>query len=240
MHWVESWFVHHLALDQRTLPTRLYGCSMTGRPSCDSLCPAYGGTVSTRSNSYVLQRFPRREERAHVGCRSVERIRAFLSDGRLCTPDASAVRQRLAPPGRSLGAYMEFLYGSRFSAVEFLWRPGPLSRRYERVPSCFPERDRRRTSPRQRSSAVIPGRLPHDVRVSAARRGAGRGRPDPGRASGRGSCGHSDSPGFRNRLNAAVHLGNRPLQNGSAPTMSTCEFLVLRFFDDLNFVKGSA
>jgi len=240
VHLVESRFVRHLALDQGKLPTRLYGRSMAGRPSCDSLCPAYGGAVSTRSNSYVLRRFPRREERAHVGCRAVERIRALLSDGRLCTPDPSAVRRGLAPPLRGVGAYMEFLYRTRFFAVEFLWRPGPLSRRYERVPSSFPERGRCCASPRQRSSAVIPARLPHDVRISAARRGAGRGRPDPGRASGRGRCGHSDSPGFRNRLNAAVHLRNRSLQNGSAPTMSTCEILVLRFFDDLNFVKGSA
>lgn len=204
MHFVESRFEHHLALDQGGVPTRLYGRSMTGGPSCDSLCPAYGGTVSTRSNSYGLRRFPRGEERAHAGRGPVERLRAFLSVGRLCAPHSSAVRQRLAPPGRSLGAYMKFLYGSRFSAVEFLWPPGPLSRRYERVPSCFPERDGRRASPRQRPSAVIPGRLPHDGRVSAAWRGAGRGRLDPGRASGRGRCGHPDPSGFRHRLSRAL------------------------------------
>jgi hypothetical protein len=213
---------------------------MPSRSSSDSLCFAYGGTVSTGSNSYALRRFPRREERAHAGRGPVERLRAFLSVGRLCAPDPSAVRQGLALPRRGLGAYMEFLYRTRFFAVEFLWRPGPLSRRYERVPSCFPERDGLRASPRQRSSAVILGRLPHDGRVSAAWRGAGRGRPDPGRASGRGRCGHPDPSGIRHRLSAAVHLRNRSLQNGSAPTMSTCEILVLRFCDDLKFVKGRA
>jgi hypothetical protein len=213
---------------------------MPGRSSSDSLCFAYGGILSTGSNSYVPRRFPRREERAHAGRGPVERIRAFLSVGRLCTPDPSAVRRGLGPPRRGLGAYMKFLYGTRFFAVEFLWRPGPLSRRYERVPSCFPERDRFCAAPRRRSSAVIPARLPHHVRISAAWRGAGRGRPDPGRASGRGRCGHPDPLGIRHRLSAAVHLRNRSLQSGSAPTMSTREILVLRFFDDLNFVKGSA
>ena len=213
---------------------------MIGGPSCRFPMPSLWRHLSTRSNSYVPRRFARREERAHVGCHPVERIRTLLSDGRLCTPDPSAVRRGLGPPRRGLGAYMEFLYRTRFFAVEFLWRPGPLSRRYERVPSCSPERDRFFAAPRRRSSAVIPGRLPHDVRISAAGPSAGRGRPDPGRASGRGRCGHPDPSGIRHRLSAAVHLSNRPLQNGSAPPISTGEILVLRFCDDVNFVKGSA
>ena len=213
---------------------------MSGRPSSDFLCFAYGGASSTGSNSYALWRFPRGEEKAHAGSGLVEWIRAFLSDGCLCALDPSVVRQCLAPPRRGLGVYMEFIYRSRFSAVEFLWRPGALSRRYERVPSFFPEHGRLRGAPRRPSPMVISGRFPHDVRVSASRRGAWRDRPDPGGASGRGSCDHPDPSGVRYRLNAAVHLRNRPLQNGSAPTMSTREILMLLIFDDFSFANGSA
>ena len=210
------------------------------RPSSEFLCRSYAGCLPSGSNSYAPWRFPRGEERAHAGSGPVERICAFLSVGRLRAPDPSVVRQCLPPPRQGLGVYMEFIYRGRFSAVEFLWRPGPFSRRYERIPSCFPERDRLCAAPRQRSAADVPGRLPHDVRISAARRGAGRDRPDPGRASGRGGRGHPDPSGVRHRLDAAVHLRNRPLQNGSAPTMSTREMLMLRFYDDLSFANGSA
>ena len=210
---------------------------MSGRPSSDSLCFAYGGASSTSSNSYAPWRFPRGEEKAHAGSGPLERICAFLSVGCLCAPDPSVVRHCLAPPRRDLGAYMEFIYRRRFSAVEFLWHPGPLSRRYEKVPSCFAGRGRLHATPRQRSPTVVSGRLPHDVRVSATRRGAGRDRPDPGRASGRGGRGHLGPSGVRHRIDAAVH---RPLQNGSAPTMSTCENLMLRVYDDFSFANGSA
>jgi hypothetical protein len=37
-----------------------------------------------------------------------------------------------------------------------------------------------------------------------------------------------------------VHLRNRPLQNGSAPTMSTREILMLPIIDDFSFANGSA
>ena len=171
--------------------------------------------------------FPRGEEKAYAGSGPVERICAFLSVGCLCAAHPSVVRQCPAPPRGSLGAYMEFIYPRRFSAVEFLWRPGPLSRRYEKVPSCLPERGRLHATPRQRSPTVVSGRQPHDLRGSATRRGAWRDRPDPGRASGRGGRGHPDPSGVRHRIDAAVH---RPLQNGSAPTMSTCEsFLCFEF-----------
>lgn len=213
---------------------------MSGRPSSDSLCFAYGGASSSSSNSYARRRFPRGEERAHAGSGPVERIRAFLSVGCLRAPHPSAVRQCLAPLRRGLAAYMEFLYRRHFSAVEFLWRPGPLSGRYEKVPFYLPERGRLRAAPRQRSPMVFSGRLPHDFRASTARRGAWRDRPDPGRASGRGGCGHPDPSGIRYRLGAAVHLRNRPLQNGSAPTMSTREILMLRVHADFSFANGSA
>ena len=216
------------------------GVPMSGRPSFAFLCFAYGGASSTSWNSYAQWRFPPAEERVHAGSGPVERICALLCVGGLRAPDPSVVRQCPLLPRQGLGAYMKFIYRGRFFAVEFLWGPGPLSRRYERIPSCFPERDRLRASPRQRSSADVPGRLSHDVRISAARRGAGRDRPDPGRASGRGGGGHSDASGIWYGLSANVHLRNRPLQNGSAPTVSICESLMLRAYDDLNFAEGSA
>ena len=216
------------------------GVQMSGRPSSASLCLAYGDASSTSSNSYVPWRFPRGEENAHAGSRPVERIWSVLSVGGLRAVDSPVVRQCSSLPPQGLAVYMKFIYCGSFFAVEFLWGPGPLCRRHERILSCFPDRDRLLASPCRHSSADVDGGHSHDVRVSPARRGAGRGRPDPGRASSRGGCGHSDPPGIRNRLNAAFHLRNHLLLNRSAPTMSTCEILVLRFLDDFSFVKGSA
>ena len=216
---------------------------MPSHVSSGFLCFAYAGISSASSNSYALSRFPQAEERANARFGLADRFRAFLSVDCLRAPDPSPVRRCPTPPRGIVGVcgeYMEIIYRGHFSAVEFLWRPGPLSARHETVPSFFPARGRPRIAPSRVKPLATSGRPQGDVRVSATRRSAWRDRPDPGRAPRPCGCRHPDPSGLRHRINAAVHLRNRASRNGSAPTMSTREISMLRFPDDLSFANGGA
>ena len=175
---------------------------MPRRPSSEFLCGSYTGVSPSGSNSNMPRLFhPRRGE-------SPCSISLCLSDSHssACTSRTSGYpigcdRCVLQATGPSASIHTEFIYRGRFSSVEFLWRSGPVSRRYETVPSLFSARASFRRAPNCSSPAAAGNRGWADARVRG--RGARRDRPDTGRPSGRRACGHPNPTGVRYRLGAA-------------------------------------
>lgn len=166
-------------------------------------------------------------------CSSDSCSSACSSSMSACPTGCSPCSMATVETGRT---HMKFIYFERVSSVEFLWRSGPLSRRHETVPSLSPAHERRRRAPNGAASSVACDRDSSDVRLPVAWRGAGRDRPDPGRASGRSACGHAHPSSVRYRIGAnrqkpAVSFCNRPLQNDRAPTTSICETQMVQIPD---------
>ena len=185
---------------------------MPRRPSSEFLCDSYTGVSPSGSNSNVPRLFhPRRGE-------SPCSISLCLSDSRssACTSRTSGYPIGCDPcvvqaKGPSASIHTGFIYRGRFSSVEFLWRSGPVSRRYETVPSLFSARAHLRRAPNCSSPTAAGNRGSGDVRFPAAGRGACRDRPDTGRPSGRSTCGHPDPSGVRYRIGAARPIARRSI-----------------------------
>jgi len=204
------------------------------------LCDSYIDASPSSSNSYAPR--PTHSRRGESPC-SISRC---LSDSRwsACSSRTSACANGCEScasviNGSSASIHTGFIHRGRLPSVEFLWRSGPVSGRYETVPSLFAARHRARRAPPWLSPAAARNGRSGDVGLPAARRGAGRDRPGPGHPSGGRARGHVDSSRVRHRITRPCSFAIEPLQSGSALTVSIRKIPMLRFHDDLTFAKGS-
>lgn len=213
---------------------------MPSRRSSEFLCDSYIRVSPSGSNSYGPR--PIHSRRGESPCS----ISLCLSDSRWlacssCTSGwATGCRTcAIEIAGSPASIHTGFIHRGRFPSVEFLWRSGPVSRRYETVPSPLSARERSRRSPRcSRPTAARNGR-PADVCQPAARRGACRDWPASGHPPGGRIRNRADPSRARHRIAPLCIFAVEPLQSGSALTMFTHETLMLRFHDDVIFAKGS-